>query len=120
VILADTSVWVEHLRRAHPALESALSDGIVGLHPFVIGELALGRLHRRREILTLLASLPRLAPAAHVEVLRFVELHALPGSGLRWVDVHLLCAARLAGWRVWSIDRRLAATALRLGLGPDR
>jgi predicted nucleic acid-binding protein len=116
VILADTSIWVDHLRRSRPALEAALSDGVVGLHPFVIGELALGRLHRRREILTLLASLPRLSPTAHVEVLRFVDLHDLPGSGLGWVDAHLLCAARLAGWQVWSADRRLAAVAARLGL----
>lgn len=54
--------------------------------------------------------------AQHEDVLRFVELNDLAGPGVGWVDAHLLCAARVAGWRLWSADRRLARLAARLAL----
>lgn len=51
------------------------------------------------------------------EVLAFVDAHALMGSGLGWVDVHLLASAALAGKRFWTRDRRLAQAARRVGVG---
>jgi hypothetical protein len=42
--------------------------------------------------------------------------HALAGSGIGWVDVHLLCSAALSQARLWTLDRRLRATASRLDL----
>ncbi|WP_343393580.1 hypothetical protein [Candidatus Amarobacter glycogenicus] len=42
VILVDSSVWIEYLRAGHKQLASMLEDGIVTVHPFVIGELACG------------------------------------------------------------------------------
>jgi predicted nucleic acid-binding protein len=116
VILADTSVWIDHLRWKNVRLAGLLAEAQVSCHPFVIGELALGNLRRGSEILELLASLPQMAPAAHAEVLRFVEEQALAGSGLGWVDVHLLCAAARARTPIWTFDRRLAGAAMRLGL----
>jgi predicted nucleic acid-binding protein len=116
VILADTSVWIDHFRLKNTRLAGLLNDAQVSCHPFVIGELALGPLRRRAEILTLLANLPQVAPVAHAEVLRFVEEQALAGTGLGWVDVHLLCAATRDRTRLWTLDRRLAAAAVRLGL----
>jgi hypothetical protein len=116
MILVDTSIWITHFRRAVPALAQALEDGQVGVHPFVFGELALGTLPGRDEILTLLGDLPWLVPSAHREVLAFVERHHLSGSGVGWVDAHLLCAASHAQWNVWSADRRLAAVAARIGV----
>ena len=44
MILVDTSVWVEHLRRRSAGLAGLLDQGLVACHPFVIGELALGAL----------------------------------------------------------------------------
>jgi predicted nucleic acid-binding protein len=116
VILADTSVWVDHLRHGNARLAALLQEGQVAVHPFVVGEIALGQLKRRAEILALLADLPQVPPADHEEVLRFVEGHGIAGSGLGWVDVHLLAAAALERVRLWTIDRRLAAAASRLGL----
>jgi predicted nucleic acid-binding protein len=116
VILVDTSIWVDHLRRGEPRLAGLLGAARVLCHPFVIGELALGHLRRRAEILALLANLPQAVPAAHEEVLLFVEEHALLGAGLGWVDVHLLCAAARDRSHFWTFDRRLAAAAERLGL----
>jgi predicted nucleic acid-binding protein len=116
VILADTSVWVDHFRRGNARLRTLLGDSRILCHPFVIGELAVGHLRRRAVLLTLLADLPQTSPAAHEEVLAFVEAHALAGSGLGWIDVHLLCAAALERAQLWTLDRRLAGAAARLGL----
>lgn len=53
------------------------------------------------------------------EVLFFIERHALMGSGIGWVDAHLLAATSLARpARLWSRDRRLITAADALGLLP--
>ncbi|MFI5182599.1 MAG: type II toxin-antitoxin system VapC family toxin [Thermoanaerobaculia bacterium] len=116
MILVDTSVWVDHLRRRSPRLEAVLLDGEAASHPFVVGELALGRLIRRREILGLLSELPQATQATHEEVLALVERHALAGAGIGWIDAHLLAAAALSHATLWTLDRRLGSVAARLGL----
>jgi hypothetical protein len=116
VILVDTSVWVDHFRRGDGALRSLLEAGEVSAHPFVIGELACGRLARRREVLTWLGALPSLEVVDHEEALGFVERHALEGRGIGWVDVHLLASAALARTRLWTRDRALRAVAGALEL----
>jgi hypothetical protein len=85
-------------------------------HPFIIGELACGNLSRRREILGLLGNLPDAPVAEHREVLEFVEAHRLMGSGIGWVDAHLLVSAALGGMSFWTLDRRLEAISRRLRL----
>jgi len=117
VILVDTSVWVDHLRRGNRPLRDLLADARVVGHPLVTGELAMGHLRRRAEILALLDNLPQAVQAAHEEVLLFVAEHELAGSGLGWIDAHLLCSAALDRSRLWTLDRRLAAVASGLGLG---
>ena len=119
MILADTSVWVDHLRRHNAALALRLEDGAVMVHPFVVGELACGNLRRRREILSALAALPEVPLASHDEVLALVDAHRLAGSGIGWIDAHLLASTRLGGVRIWTLDRPLAAAARRLGLLAD-
>lgn len=115
MILVDTSVWIDHLRRGNPDLVQALHDGRAACHPLVIGELACGRLANRAEVLVLMASLPRPPEPSHDEVLHFVERWALMGRGLGIVDVHLLAASRLGGIPLWTLDRRLGAVAEQLG-----
>lgn len=114
--LVDTSVWIDHLRKADPDLAKRLYDGAVVCHPFVIGEIALGDITRRPDVLELLQALPALDVAAHEIVLRFVEQHDLAASGLGWVDVHLLTAARTSGAQLLTHDRKLRAQAVRLRL----
>jgi predicted nucleic acid-binding protein len=117
VILVDTSVWIEHLRRGDDRLAGELERGTVLGHPWVTGELALGHLERRAEILGLLDRLPQAPVATAREMRSLIERRALPGTGVGYVDVQLLAAAMLSGdGTLWTNDRRLSAVAGRLGL----
>ncbi len=116
MILADTSVWVEHLRQREPSLVRLLQEARVACHPFVIGEIALGHVRQREAVLSLLAELPALPQVSHKEVLQFVAVRGLAGAGIGWIDAHLLAGAALGGARLWTLDRRLATAARRLGL----
>ena len=118
MILVDTSVWIDHLRSANRVLAAHLIEGRVLCHPFVIGELAVGSMRHREDILGLLGALPAAPVVSHEEMLTFVEVHSLIGLGLGWIDVHLLASARLAGQRLWTKDRRLARAVGRLGVAP--
>jgi predicted nucleic acid-binding protein len=116
MMLVNTSVWIDHLRRGDAELVAMLSEGQVLVHPWIVGELACGNLQDRKLVLGLLQSLP-LAPVANAgEVLFFIEKHALMERGIGYVDVHLLAAARLAGTRLWTRDRQLVVVADELGM----
>ena len=117
MILADTSVWVDHLRASNKALVALLDAGMVLAHPFVIGELALGNLRQREIVLKALADLPQARVAMDAEVLHFIERHALSGRGIGYIDAHLLAAVKLtAGAELWTNDKRLHGVAVQLGL----
>ena len=117
MILVDTSVWVDHLRRGHEALAGLLEAGNVLAHPFVIGELALGNIPRRDLVLRALHDLPQASVATDRVVLHLVDQHLLFGLGIGYIDAHLLAAVLLtAGAGLWTRDRRLERAADRLGL----
>lgn len=118
-MLVDTSVWIDHLRRGNESLASHLRSGEVLCHPFIVGEVACGNLVRRGEVLALMAALPQVPSALHDEVLEFIDAHRLMGRGLGLVDMHLLVSARLARTALWTLDKRLAAVAHSLRIGPD-
>lgn len=118
MILADTSVWINHLREGRSRLTDALNDDLVLIHPFVVGELACGNLRNRGEVLALLGELPAAPVATDAEALQFIEGRRLMGIGLRYVDVHLLASATLStSARLWTLDRRLAEVAAKLKVG---
>ncbi|HTW37196.1 MAG TPA: PIN domain-containing protein [Steroidobacteraceae bacterium] len=116
LMLVDTSVWVDHLRRGNATLVDLLEQTQVWTHSFVVGELVCGDLAQRAKILGLLAALPHVPVAGHDEALTFVEAHRLMGRGLGWIDVHLLASAKLAKLPFWTMDERLAAAATDLHL----
>lgn len=117
MILVDTSIWIDHLRTGDPELVELLQVGHVLAHPWVTGELALGRIARRSEILGLLHNLPQATAATDVEVLTLIESQHLFGLGIGYVDAHLLAATLLTpGARLWTRDKRLATIAVRQGL----
>ena len=121
MVLVDTSVWSEHLRRHDPALARLLEAGEVWVHPFVIGEIACGLFPQRRETLALLGNLPAAPLLSLDELLAFIERHALAGRGIGFVDIHLLASARVVHAAIRTRDKRLAAAAAVLGcLDPSR
>jgi len=117
VILVDTSVWIDHLRAGDAHLAALLEAGRVVVHPFVIGEIALGNLSRRIDVLTALSDLPSAEMATDLEVLDLIERHSLFGRGIGYVDAHLVASARLtAGTSLWTRDKPLRGLVEDLGL----
>ncbi|MDY6834318.1 MAG: PIN domain-containing protein [Chloroflexota bacterium] len=96
MILVDTSVWISHLRSDDPPLRELLLGGDVVCHPFVIGELGSGNLKNRIEVISLLQALPMAKVAENDEILQFIEIHNLMGTGIGLIDIHLLAAALLS------------------------
>jgi predicted nucleic acid-binding protein len=120
LILVDTSVWVDHLRRGDARIVDLLERNAVVMHPFVVGELACGSLTDRALTLELLQQLPMAAVAEFDEILGYIERHDLHGKGIGYVDVHLLASTAIGGTKLWTRDRRLRAVALELGCAlPD-
>ena len=115
MIIVDTGIWVDHLKVPNPQL-AKLSERLEALlHPFVLGELALGSLPKRRRLLERLSILPQPPVARHDYVMILIEAERLFATGIGYVDAHLLASARLLpGSRVWTGDKRLRAQAERL------
>ena len=114
--LVDTSVWIDHFRKNNPALKELLVSGKVVVHPFIVGELACGNLKNRAEILHLLSELPQAVIAEHYEVMNFIEKNILYGTGMRWIDVHLIASALLTDLQIFTYDKAIAETASELGI----
>ena len=117
MILADTSIWIDHLRAGEPGLVSLLNDNQVLTHPMVIGELACGNLHNRDAMLGLLGGLPAITAATDEEVLFFIKERRMMGLGIGYIDAHLLAAATLArSVQLWTRNGRLEGVAADLDL----
>lgn len=117
MILADSSVWIDHLRSADRDLERVIGEGELLVHPFVIAELALGSIPNRAPFFEALGKLERAATLDDEGLLRFVEDHELFATGLSMVDAHLLASAAITpNIKLWTRDKRLNAQARRLGL----
>jgi predicted nucleic acid-binding protein len=120
IVLADTSIWIDHFRRGDRQLVQFLDRGDVVMHPFVIGELALGSVTKLAAMLDDLHDLPKAAVANADETLKFITERKLSGSGIGYVDAHLLAAAALVPETfVWTRDKRLKSVAQSLSLAAD-
>lgn len=117
MILVDTSIWIDHFRSGNAALAHLLDNSAVFAHPWVTGELALGNLSHREEVIGLLHGLPQATVAENDEVLRLIEQTVLYGAGIGYVDAQLLAATRLTpDTTLWTRDKRLSTVTARLGL----
>ncbi len=117
MILVDTAVWIDHFRDSDRQLTELLERSVVLAHPWATGELALGNLRGRAEILRLLAALPQATVATAAELLALIEHRELYGIGIGYVDAQLLAATMLTdGATLWTRDRRLTAAAQQLEL----
>lgn len=118
MILVDTSIWIDHLRSDDAILTHLLGNSAVLAHPWVTGELALGNLRNRDEVVGLLRGLPQATVATDEEILRLIEGKTLYGTGIGYVDAQLLAATKLTpDTTLWTRDERLSAITARLELG---
>lgn len=116
MILIDTSIWIRHFKSPNERLVSLLSDNQVAIHEFIIGELACGQLKFREEILELLQTLPLLPTLSHEEVLYMINKRKLYGSGIGWVDAHLVASTLVTKNHVWSYDKSLINITEKLNI----
>jgi predicted nucleic acid-binding protein len=120
VILADTSIWIDHFRRADSVLYRLFHADRILMHPIVIGEVSLGLRGDRTATLEILQELPRAVVADHDEVLDLIEDWQLYGSGIGYGDAQLLASVLLTpGSRLWTRDASLRKVARQLSLAAD-
>ena len=117
MIIADTMVWADFISHGDDRLMDLLEREATLMHPYVRGEISLGNLANRIAVLTDLDALPAAPIAHHGEVLGLIESARLFGTGVGFVDAHLLASTMLLGnGRLWTRGRRLHAAAERLGI----
>jgi predicted nucleic acid-binding protein len=117
VIIVDTSIWVDHFRRPQKELAALIAQGQIALHPYVFGELALGGFPSNGPVVDEMMELVRAPIASAPETLAFIAWAGLSGTGVGYVDTHLLVSARLlVGGTLLTSDKRLYAQAERLGI----
>ena len=121
MILADTTIWIDFLAGRSSAVElrSLLAANRVVCHPAVRGEIALGSIARRDEVLRLLSQLPRAPVIGDDEVFAMIETRQLSASGIGWIDAHLLASAMAGKHVIWTADKRLTKIAARLSVLAD-
>jgi hypothetical protein len=64
-------------------------------------------LPKRAATLHLFHTLPHIADAPDKVVLHALEARKLYGSGIGWVDAHLLTSALVSGTPLWTLEARL-------------
>lgn len=116
MILADTSIWIDHFRHSDAELRRIIEEDMLLCHPFVIGELALGSLRDRETVLAFLAAQRQAAVATHDEIMTMIDRHGLFSMGIGYTDAHLLASVLLdRGSALWTRDKRLRAAAEKAG-----
>ena len=117
MILADTSIWIDHFRSPNPTLIRLMQANELLMHPYVIGELAMGSIAERKLRLRLWAMLPTLSVASLEEILTLVEGRRLYSRGIGFADANLLASSLAqSGTSLWTRDRRLRDVAQELGV----
>ncbi len=117
MILADTSVWVDHFCSGDDELRKQLINQRIVMHPFVVAELALGSLPQRAKTLSFLEQLPSLTVARLDEVRQLIEARSIYSRGIGLVDTHLIASVFLNPSTVlWTRDKRLSDIAKALGI----
>jgi predicted nucleic acid-binding protein len=120
LFLADTSIWIDHFRNTNVKLSNLLGRRGILLHPFVVGELALGHVPNLRIMIDDFRDLPRAPVADAEEVFELIVRDRLFGSGIGYVDAHMLASALLSpDVRLWTRDKRLHAVAARLRVASE-
>ena len=117
MILADTSIWIDHFRSGNKELRKHLNQGHIVIHPSIIAELALGSLEERTKTLALLDLLPQVRVAQLSEVRRMIEARRLYSLGIGLTDAQLIASVFINPFTLlWTRDRRLRKAAEGLGI----
>jgi predicted nucleic acid-binding protein len=117
LILADTSVWIDHLRSGNKDMRKHLDQGQIVIHPFIIAELALGSLKERTKTLALLDLLPQARVARLNELRLTIEARRLYNLGIGLTDAHLIASVLIdSPTLLWTRDKRLRQVAENLGI----
>ncbi len=117
MILADTSIWIDHFRSGNKELRKHLNEGHIVIHPAIIAELALGSLRERTKTLALLDLLPQVQVAQLSEVRRMIEARRLYSLGIGLADSQLMASVCInPSTLLWTRDKRLRKAAEGLGI----
>jgi predicted nucleic acid-binding protein len=117
VILADTSIWIDHFRSGDEELRHRLEQRQIVIHPFIIAELALGNLKERHKTLALLDLLPPLRMAQLTEVRLTIEARKLHSRGIGLIDAHLIASVLInPPTLLWTRDKPLRKVAEDIGI----
>jgi predicted nucleic acid-binding protein len=112
VILADTSVWIDHLSQQDPEMRKRLDNGEIAMHPYIAAELALGSLRDRTKTLLDLDLLPQTSVAQIGEVRQLIEARQLYSRGIGLTDAHLIAAVLIhPSTQLWTRDKALRSVA---------
>jgi predicted nucleic acid-binding protein len=117
LILADTSIWIDHFRSGNKEMRKHLNEGQIVIHPAIIAELALGSLEQRTKTLALLDLLPQVRVAQLSEVRRMIEARRLYSLGIGLADAQLIASVFInPPTLLWTRDKRLGKAAESLGI----
>lgn len=112
--LVDTSVWIAHFKKKDLKLTALLENAKVVTHPYILGELYLGKPNNKNEVIQYIELLPRLDVLDISEMKIFIEEFSLNHKGLGLVDVGLLAAAFKEGVSIYSLDKKLQSLSEKL------
>ncbi len=117
MILADTTIWIDHLRRHNVQMQGLLDGGQVLMHPFVVAELALGSFRDRAGTLATLDTLLEVRMAQLSEVRQMIEVRRLYAKGIGLTDAHLVASCLITpGTKLWTRDGALRGVAQAVGI----
>ena len=117
MILADTSVWIDHFRSGNKDLGKALNQGQIVIHSWIIAELALGSLRERAKTLAMLDLLPQVRVAQLSELRHMIESRRLYSLGIGLTDAHLIASVFLnPPTLLWTKDKPFRRVAEALGI----
>lgn len=113
MIIADTSVFISHLKKTNSSFQELLERGEILTHSFVIGEIMCGSLNKRNEVYHYLTLLPKAQEASFKEIIVLLETNKLYSRGVGWIDLSILASALIANVKIWTLDKKLAKIADR-------
>ncbi|MEQ9424830.1 MAG: PIN domain-containing protein [Cyclobacteriaceae bacterium] len=114
MIIADTSVWIEYLRKTDPDVSSMLKSYLkrddVFIVSAIVGELLQGvKSKRERQIIELIwESLPKANESnCFIQAGNLSNKYRLYAKGVGLIDSYLLAACLKNNLALWTLDKKL-------------